>query len=151
MTIHPDTLTTFFKDYERASNSCDTDRLLAQFTETFTVTTPQGPQLVCAEDFARILPRRSALFNSLGCRAVTLHSLQVTSYNNHFALVDTTWKFHFELSDNRTDEFNVNSTFMVYINRNDPKIFLYVPHQDIMEILRERRILIATPEKSSTA
>jgi hypothetical protein len=141
-----DTLTTFFKQYEQASNTSDTESMLAHFADPFTVATPQGPQIVSATDFARVLPRRKALFDNLGCQAATLDSLNTTHLNDHFALADTTWRMRFALPNNRSDEFVVASSFMVYIEGPAAKIFVYMPHQDIMQILRERGILTeATP------
>ena len=141
-----DTLTAFFKQYEQASNTSDTVSMLSQFADPFTVATPQGPQVVRASDFARVLPRRKALFDNLGCQAATLDSLNATHLNDHFALVDTTWRMRFVLPNNRSDEFVVASSFMVYIEGSVAKIFVYLPHQDIMQILRDRGILTeATP------
>jgi hypothetical protein len=146
-----DTLTAFFKRYEQASNSSDTESMLAQFAEPFTVATPQGPQIVRASDFARVLPRRKALFDNLGCQAATLDSLKATHLNDHFALADTTWRMRFFLPNNRSDEFVVVASFMVYIDGSAAKIFLYMPHQDIMQILRDRGILTATSTKAPPA
>jgi hypothetical protein len=136
-----DTLKAFFRLYEQVSNSTDTESMLAHFADPFTVATPQGPQIVRASDFARILPRRKALFDNLGCQAATIDSLNATHLNDHFALVDTTWRMRFVLPNCRSDEFIVASSFMVYIEGSATKIFVYMPHQDIMQILRDRGIL----------
>jgi hypothetical protein len=146
-----DTLTAFFKQYEQTSNSSDTESMLAQFAESFTVATPQGPQIIRATDFARVLPRRKALFDHLGCQAATLDSLKATHLNDHFALVDTTWRMRFSLPNNRSDEFVVASSFMVYIEGSAAKIFLYMPHQDIMQMLRDRGILTSTSTEAPLA
>jgi hypothetical protein len=146
-----DTLAAFFKQYEQASNSSDTESMLAQFADPFTVATPQGPQIVRASDFARILPQRKALFDNLGCQPVTIDSLNTTHLNDHFALVDTNWRMRFVLPDNRSDEFVVASSFMVYIQGSATKIFVYMPHQDIMQVLRDRGILTDAGTTTSPA
>jgi hypothetical protein len=144
MSTQYDILTSFFKQYEQASNGGDTAAILELFADPFTVATPQGPQTVRVSDFAVIIPRRKALFDKLGCREALLDSLKVTPLNDHFALVDTMWRMRFLLSNGRSDTFTVASSFLVYLKGSAVKIFVYMPHQDIMAVLAERGILITT-------
>jgi hypothetical protein len=141
-----DILTAFFQEFQHATNSADIDSILPKFADPFTVATPQGPQIVRAADFAGFLPRRKALFDQLGCQQVSLASLKPTPLNPHFTLVDTTWQMRFAPPGQPAQHFTVASTYLVYLNGSAVKIILYMPHQDIMTILRDRGILTAAAE-----
>ena len=138
-----DTLTSFFEKYERASNTGDIDAIVAMFADPFTVAAKQGPQIVRLTDFAGVISRRKALFDKLGSQEAALDSLKATPLNDQFALVDTTWRMRFLLPDDRSDTFVVASSFLVYVEGTGAKIFVYMPHQDIMKILSDRGILTA--------
>ena len=138
-----DTLSSFFERYERASNTGSLDAILTLFADPFTVVTEHGTQFVRISDFAGVVSRRKALFEKLGCKEAALDSLKATPVHDHSALVDTTWRMQFLLSDGRSDTFVVASSFLVYLGENGTKIFVYIPHQDIMGILAERGILPA--------
>jgi hypothetical protein len=47
----------------------------------------------------------------------------------------------FLLPDGRFDTFMVASSFLVYLEGSAAKVFVYMPHQDIMAILTDRGIL----------
>ena len=143
MTSQYDSLTSFFEKYERAGSDGDIDTIGAMFVDPFTVATPRGPQNVRVSDFAGVIARRKALFDKLGRQEAALDSLKTTPLNDHFALVDTTWRMRFLLPDGRHDSFVVASSFLVYLEGDGAKIFVYMPHQDIMAILAERGILPA--------
>jgi hypothetical protein len=136
-----DILTAFFQQFQHASDAADIDSILPKFADPFTVATPHGAQIVRAADFASFLPRRKALFDQLGCQQVSLDSLKPTPLNPHFTLVDTTWLMRFAPRGQQPQHFTVASTYLVYLNGSTVKIILYMPHQDIMTILRDSGIL----------
>jgi|KBSMisStandDraft_5_1062788.scaffolds.fasta_scaffold1448343_1 hypothetical protein len=141
MSFQEDVVTSFFKQYEQVSNTSNTESIVAMFADPFTVATPQGPRTVRVSDFADVISRRKALFDRLGCQEAALDSLKATHLNDHFALVDTTWRMRFLLPDGRFDTFMVASSFLVYLEGSAAKVFVYMPHQDIMAILTDRGIL----------
>ena len=146
MPSHREAIETFFKEYEHAGNTLNTVQLLTQFADNFIVAAPQGTTSIRASDFVTILPKRKALFDQMGCQSSKLHSLRTTPLGEHYDLVETTWRFHFSLPGNRSEEINIDSTFLIHRANNTLKIVLYLPHQDIMAVLRDRGI---TPPASS--
>jgi hypothetical protein len=146
MPSHRDVIEAFFKEYEHAGNTVNTAQLLTQFADNFMVAAPHGTTSILASDFITILPKRKAHFDQMGCQSARLHSLRSTPIGQHYALVDTTWRFYFSLSGNRSEEVDVDSTFLIHTANDELKIVLYLPHQDIIAVLRDRGI---TPPASS--
>ena len=146
MPFRRDVIEAFFKEYEQAGNTVNTAQLLTQFADNFVVASPQGTKSIRASDFVTILPQRKALFDQMGCKSAPLDSLRTTPLGDYYVLVETTWRFYFSLPRNRSEEVDVDSTFLIHTANDALKIVLYLPHQDIMAVLRDRGI---TPPASS--
>ena len=140
MPFTPDVIKTFLKEYEQAGNTLNTAQLLTQFADNFVVATPHGTKSIRASDFVTILPQRKALFDQMGCQSSTLDSLRMTPLGQHYVLAETTWRFHFSLPGNQSEQIAVDSTFLIHTANDALKIVLYLPHEDIMALLRDRRI-----------
>jgi hypothetical protein len=96
---------------------------------------------VRASDFAAVLPKRKQLFERLGCQPATLVSLQETPLDTRYVLAKTSWRLEFDRGEAETKEILVDSTFLIDTGEKEFKIVLYLTHQDIMQVLRDRKIL----------
>jgi hypothetical protein len=130
----------FFQTYELHINNDNIPALISLFDDVFVVTGPQGAQCVRAQDFALALPKRKQLFDKLGCQSTALVSVHETAPDDRYALAKTKWKMNFH-QPSGNQEVLVESTYLVDMGRPDPKILLYLAHQDIMQILKDREIL----------
>ena len=138
----------FFVIYARETAGDNLPAIVSHFADTFLFVGPSGAQPVRASDFAAALPRRKALFDQLGSQPTELTSIHETPLDSRYVLARTTWRFSF-LRDNQPEQhFDTDSTFLIdtglpKTSEADFKILLYLPHQDIMQILRDRAILQA--------
>ncbi|HEX4283840.1 MAG TPA: hypothetical protein VHZ28_02030 [Terracidiphilus sp.] len=133
------TVETFFRSFESNNNKHDFSASVAQFADTFMAAGPQGAQCVKASDFALALPKRKQLFSSFGCESMKLVSVDPRSLDDRYALAHTRWELNFTDAQPSTPAIFVNSTFVIDTTEN--RIVLYLAHQDIMEIFKERRSL----------
>lgn len=134
-------LTHFMDSYLQHTASRDFPAIEGHFAETFLVAGPTGTQCIRADDFARALPRRAALFESLGCRSTVLTEMQESWIDSRYALVRTNWRFRFG-SGHETDEVVDSEATYVVDTASDPyRIVAYLNPRDIMETLRQRGIL----------
>ena len=130
-----ESITTFLRAFERNDARGDVASLADCYAETFLVAGPDGPLAVKRGDFAAALPRREKMFDEMGCRSTKLGSAVVTKLDARYAMAETTWKMDFKGS-----EVEVGSTFIVD-TKDELKIVLYLSHQDIGTVLRDRGIL----------
>jgi len=130
----------FFQTYELLISNDEIPALVSIFEDVFLAAGPQGAKCVRAQDFALALPKRKQLFDKLGCQSTALVSLQETALDDRYALVKTKWRMTFH-QPSGNQEVLVDSTYLVDMGRPDPKILLYLAHQDIMQILKDRGIL----------
>ena len=138
----------FFALYARETAEDNLPAVVSHFAETFLFAGPSGAQPVRATDFAAALPKRKALFDQLGSRPTQLTAIHETPLDSRYILVRTTWRFSFMHDNNPAQQFDTDSTFLIDTGlpgtaEADFKIALYLPHHDIMQLMRDRGILKA--------
>lgn len=134
----------FFHRYAQKTCEDDIPWLVSQFTDPFVSADPHGTRSVRVDDFAAALPKRKMLFDRLGCQPAVLVSLQETQLDARYVLAKTAWRFDFARADSEeTKQVVANSTFLVDTGGEEFKIVMYMAHQDIMKVLRDRGILTA--------
>jgi hypothetical protein len=142
MINHETAVGRFFQLYAQKSSEDDIPALVSQFTDPFISADPHGTHCVRVEDFAAALPRRKFLFDRLGCKPAVLTSLHETQLDARYVLAKTTWRFEFARENSReSEEVLADSTFLVDTGEEEFKIVMYMAHQDIMQVLRDRGIL----------
>ena len=128
-----------FRQFELNSNKNDFSATVSQFADTFMAAGPQGAQCVKASDFALALPKRKQLFSSFGCKSMQLVGVDARSLGDRYQMAHTRWKVDFTDEEPSAPQTFVDSTFLV--DTTEGRIVLYLAHQDIMAIFKEREIL----------
>ncbi len=126
----------FFRQFELNNTKGDFSEAVSQFAETFMAAGPQGAQCVRASDFALALPKRKKLFVSYGCQPMKLVGVESRTLSDRYTIAHTHWRIDFE---NAASEAIVVETTFVLDTAADPlRIVLYLAHQDIFALLKER-------------
>jgi hypothetical protein len=142
MIHHETAVGRFFQLYAQKSSEDNIPALVSQFADPFVSADPHGTRCVRVEDFAAALPKRKLLFDRLGCRPAALVSLDETQLDARYVLAKTTWRFEFARADSdEAKQVFTDSTFLVDTGGDEFKIVMYMAHQDIMQVLRDRGIL----------
>jgi hypothetical protein len=128
----------FFRQFELNNNRNDFSAAASQFADTFMAAGPQSAQCVKASDFVRALPKRKQLFESFGCHSMQLINVEAHSLGGRYSMARTRWKMNFAEGVLSMEAPFVDSTFIVHTTEQQLRIVLYLAHQDVMEILKER-------------
>jgi hypothetical protein len=139
MSSSPSTMETFFRNHERNSNSGSIGPLISQFSGVFLVGGALGAQVVEANAFALAVQKRKQQFDDMGWQSTGLVSLRETTLNERYTMVETRWRMTFASEDQSPEEIEADSTFIVYTGCEEPKIVMYLPHQDALATLANRR------------
>jgi len=132
----------FFELYVQKSSVNDIQALVSQFTDPFLSTDPHGARCVRVDDFAAALPKRKLLFDRLDCKPAVLVNLEETQLDTRYILAKTRWRFDFARAKSpEPKQVLADSTFLVDTGGEEFKIVMYMAHQDIMQVLRDRGIL----------
>jgi len=130
----------FFKTYEQNISTGNIPALLAQFADPFLAAIPQGARVVSAADYAKALPVRHELFHRLGCRSTSLVDLHPIPLSSRFTLALTKWRMVFDGTESGPRELSIDTAFIVDTGTGAPQIVLYLPNEDIMEVLKNHGI-----------
>jgi hypothetical protein len=136
-----DALSRFIGSFEQNTVSGNASEVGKQFAEHFVAVSPHGAQCVRSVDFAAALPKRKELFDSLGRQSSALIGFKELRLDHRYALARTQWQFIFQSLQGKPEVVEVESTFMVDTAVEPFQILLYLAHQNIMEILKQRGLM----------
>jgi len=132
----------FIESFAHHSATRDFTASAARFAESFLVAGPAGAQCVRAADFARALPHRADLFDSLGRQSTELIDVQDFRLDDRYAIARTTWRFTFRRPNNAVEKVDSESVFVVDTGSDPYRILMYLNPNDLMETLRQRGITL---------
>ena len=142
MINHETAIGRFFQLFEQKSGEESIPAQVSLFADPFISADPHGTRCVRLADFAAALPKRKMLFDRLGCKPAVLVNLDETPLDARYVLAKTTWRFDFvRANPEEAEHVLAESTYLVDTGNEEFKIVMYMAHQDIMQVLRERGIL----------
>ncbi len=128
----------FFRQFELNNSKSDFSAAVSQFADTFMAAGPQGAQCVKASDFVVALPKRKQLFESCGCHSMRLIRVDPHSLGDRYCMAHTRWKMNFAEGDLSSEAEFVDSTYVLEKTDQGFRIVLYLAHQDVFAILKQR-------------
>lgn len=144
MQANKSALIRFIESFAHHSAARDFAAAVGQFAESFLVAGPSGAQCVRAADFARALPHRAELFDSLGRQSTELIDVQDSWLDARYAIARSTWRFTFRRADHAIETVDSESIFVVDTGSDPFRILMYLNPNDLMETLRQRGIAISS-------
>lgn len=136
-----DGLRAFFERFERLNASPAVEALAQLYAPTLLVAGPGGAQLLASSDLLRAIAKRKAVFDAAGHRQTKLVGCHEHPVTPRFSLVRTDWEWLFESPSKERVTVTLSSTFVVDRYASTPQILVYIPHDDIAAILRQRGLL----------
>ena len=131
-------LRAFFEGFAASSTAGDVEALARLYAPTIMIAGPSGARAVNAADMMRAIPERREMLRSLGCRRTTLAGLEETALDSRYTLARAEWRWDFEPPGAPPSSLTLPSTFIVDRSGAVPVIVVYVMHQDLTAVLRDR-------------
>src|SRR5215469_79427 len=133
-----DIIKTFFDDFERASNTFERDLLASQFSDPFMAADPHGGiRVVKQGDFLAGIAQRQAFFHSVGFQFVKIVPFEETQLDNHYVMVKARGSMRFEKTPGQPIDMSHDSTYILFIKGDSPKVVFQLTHEDLMKIVQE--------------
>lgn len=133
----------FLKRFEVNANVGSAEETVKQFADVFMAADPSGARAVPSSVLLMAIPQRRKLFESVGRSVTTLASVEETKLDERYVLLKTEWLVQFDRGSGRSEDLTLRSTFVLYRSDEGIKIVLYLHHQDLMSVLRERGYLLS--------
>ena len=121
----------FLSRFREAGDRLDIDTLRDCFLETFLSLDPNTALTLDREVMLAALPKRRALFDSIGAGDAQLVRMDELALDQTHALVRTLWTMPLSPSDDAKRELPLESTFLLRRTSEGWKIAAYLNHQDI--------------------
>jgi len=138
---HDNKIKVFFEGVEQASDTLDLDLINAQFADHFIFADPNGTRVVEKEKFLPFLPKRREFFKSLGHQSTKVLSLEETQIDDQYTMVKAHFLIEFQKAPGQVVEANIDSTYILFMKGDSPKIVMHIEHEDLREAMQARVLL----------
>jgi hypothetical protein len=138
MQFAQESLDRFISSYERNTTNNDLTAVVNQFADPFLAAGPDGSIIVPAAGFAQKLPSRKQYLEEAGLCSSKLIARRDTAVSDRYVLVSTEWQMDFVPADKPAATLTVSSSFLIDLGGGEPKILVYLTHQDLFQLLQEK-------------
>ena len=138
---HNNKIKMFFDGVERASNTLDLDLIDSQYADQFIFADPNGTRVVEKQKFLAFLPQRKDFFKSIGHQSTKVLSLKETKLDDQYTMIKAHFLMQFQNPPGQTTEANVDSTYILFMKGDLPKIVMHIEHEDLREAMQARGLL----------
>src|SRR5262245_9021562 len=112
----------FFDLYARSRSAMDIDRIANQYADTCMFAGPNGTQVAEKQAVLAGFPKALELLKTVGHTSTKLASLNETRVDEHYAMTRAQFIWCFEQPAAQPIDVRVDSTFILYIKDDEPKI-----------------------------
>ena len=131
----------FFEGVEQASNTLDLELIDSQYADQFIFADPNGTRVVEKQKFLPFLPKRQEFFKSLGHQSTNVLSLEETSIDDRYTMVKAHFLMQFQKPIEQIVEAKIDSTYILFMKDDAPKIVMQIEHEDLKEAMQARGLL----------
>ena len=131
----------FFDGVERASNTLDLELIDSQYADQFIFADPNGTRVVEKQKFLPALPKRQEFFKSLGHQFTRVLSLEETPIDDQYTMVKARFLMQFRKPVEQIVEAKVDSTYILFMKDDAPKIVMHIEHEDLKDAMQARGLL----------
>jgi hypothetical protein len=131
----------FFEGVEQASNTLDLNLIDAQYADHFIFADPHGTRVIEKGKFIPALPKRREFLTSIGHQSTKVLSLEETPIDDHYIMVKAHFLMHFKKTSGQITEANVDSTYILFMKGELPKIVMHIEHEDVQQVMKNRGLL----------
>lgn len=130
-----DTIEKFFRRYEKVFSDLEVEKQVPMFAENFISAGPKGSIAQGRDQFMEMSHRAADIYRSLGQTEAKIFSMKEITISNEYSMVTVHWGVKFKKTGDKWIEFDV--TYIVQKTEPEPKIIMFITHQDEEEAMRE--------------
>jgi len=135
----PDAINKLFAEYEKAFNALEVEKQVSFFAEHFISAGPRGSIAVGRDEFARKAGKAAQFYKSVGQTSAKILSMDETAISSAYSMVKIHWGVTFAKTGNKLIEFDV--TYFIQKTGPEPKIIMFIAHQDEEKAMKELGLL----------
>ncbi len=97
--------------------------------------------MVEKQKFLAFLPQRQEFFKSIGHQSTKILSLEETPIDDQYTMVKAHFLMQFQKTPGQTIEAKIDSTYILFMKGDTPKIVMHIEHEDLKEAMQARGLL----------
>jgi hypothetical protein len=129
-----------FADYGKAFSALELQKTAQLYADSFIAAGPKGIISEKRSEFVKNAGKAAEFYKSVGQERAEAKSLKEDWYSDNYVMVTVHWAVHFETLD-KPAEFDVS--YLVDLTGKEPKIILFISHEDEEEMMKELGLLKA--------
>ncbi len=134
-----DAVKRLFVEYEKAFNALDVEKQVPFFAEHFISAGPGGSISQGRDEFAKMATKAAEFYRRIGQTSAKILSMDEIPISNEYSMVKVRWGVTFRKTGNRLIEFDV--TYFIQKTGPEPKIIMFIAHQDEEKAMKELGLL----------
>ena len=131
----------FFERFEMKNARADVESLIELYASNVMVAGPAGPTIITAPNLLTAISKRKQVMDDAGHRETVLVGFEESTLTPRYSLVRTEWQWVFDQTSGEQTTVTLPSTFVVDRSGDVPHILVYILHDDVTAVLRQRGIL----------
>ena len=128
-----------FDAYEKAYSALDFETTAGFFADTFISAGPKGTIAVSKTDFLAKAEQAADFYRSVGLEYGKILSTKEIPIAGHHSIITVHWGVKFRKTGDKLIEFDV--TYIVDQTGPEPRIVMFVAHEDEEEAMKRLRLL----------
>ena len=128
-----------FTEYEKAFSALDIEKNAAFFADTFISAGPRGAIAQSKAEFLKLAKQAADFYRKVGQQSAKIVSADEIPISDHYLLVKVHWGVKFLKTGDKLIEFDVS--YLVQKTGPEPKIILFIAHQDEQQAMQELGLL----------
>jgi hypothetical protein len=140
--LEHDPIQHLFSAYEKAFAALDIERSAGFFSDTFISAGPRGAIAQSKTEFLKMAHQAAEFYQSVGQTSARILSMREMPLSDEYSLVKVHWGVTFRKTGKQLIEFDVS--YLIQMTGPDPRIILFVAHQDEEAAMKELGLLQET-------
>jgi hypothetical protein len=129
-----------FSAYEKAFSDLDFRTSAEYFADTFMSAGPKGVIAQDKHEFVKLSAQASEFYKSVGQESARIMGMTEVLISREYSLITVHWGVKFKTKGDEPVEFDV-SYLVQHIGAGEPKIILFVAHEDEEEAMKKLGLL----------
>ena len=139
-------LDTLFKQYETAFSKLDLKTISGYYADSFISAGPNGVIAQNKKEFEEKAEQAADFYRSVGHKSGRIISKRIMPICDKYSMVVVRWGLSFEKMGSKIVEFDIS--YIVYERDDvDPKIIMFISHEDEGEAMKKLGLLNKVPTK----
>lgn len=132
----------FFAEFEKNFSALDVKAQAEAYADNFISAGPKGTIAQGRQDLINKAEQAAAFYKSVGQKSARIISKQEMPVTDQYTMVTVHWGVTFEMTGDSPVEFDV--TYIIQENQGQPKIILFITHQDEQEAMQKLGLMKST-------